>query len=133
MVTAVLRAYCKWVSRASGKADVVFTSGATMKKLLVASIALTALIAGSATAAELARPVYKRPVVVAVPPPVSNWTGLYVGVHGGWGWTSNSTATSAMNLSSTVSSGLAPPSSFSFDSDSSIVGLQIGYNYQFAS
>ena len=44
-----------------------------MKKLLVASIALTALIAGSATAAELARPVYKRPVVVAVPPPVSNW------------------------------------------------------------
>ena len=32
MVTAVLRAYCKWVSRASGKADVVFTSGGDNEK-----------------------------------------------------------------------------------------------------
>jgi outer membrane immunogenic protein len=61
-----------------------------LKKLLVASIAFTALIAGSATAADLARPVYRRPVVVA-PPPVSSWSGIYVGLEGGYGWGKQST------------------------------------------
>jgi outer membrane immunogenic protein len=54
-----------------------------MKKLLFVSIAFTALIASPAMAADLERPVYKRPVVVA---PVSDWSGIYVGLEGGYGW-----------------------------------------------
>jgi outer membrane immunogenic protein len=55
-----------------------------MKKFLLAGVAFSALIMGdSAMAADLARPVYRAPVVV--PLPVSNWTGIYVGVVGGAG------------------------------------------------
>ncbi len=57
-----------------------------MKKLLLAGVAGAALIAaGSANAADIARPVYKAP-----PPPIVapayNWTGFYVGGHFGGGW-----------------------------------------------
>jgi hypothetical protein len=38
-----------------------------MRKLLLSGIAFAALIAGPATAADLASPVYRRPVVVAAP------------------------------------------------------------------
>ena len=53
-----------------------------MKKLLLATAAVFALAAGSASAADLAKPVYK-----AAPPPapVSSWTGCYVGAGGGYG------------------------------------------------
>jgi outer membrane immunogenic protein len=40
-------------------------------------------IAVSANAADLPTQTYKSPPVVAQ---VYNWTGLYVGVNGGWGW-----------------------------------------------
>jgi len=48
-----------------------------MRKLLLSGIAFAALIAGPATAADLARPVYRRPVVVVAP--VYTSTGFYVG------------------------------------------------------
>jgi outer membrane immunogenic protein len=54
-----------------------------MKKLLLTSVAFTALIAGPATAAELARPVYRPPVAVAAP--IYTWTGCYLGAHIGAG------------------------------------------------
>lgn len=52
--------------------------------------ALAALIAAgfafgaaqTASAADIARPVYKAPPVVAA----YNWTGFYVGIHGGYAW-----------------------------------------------
>jgi outer membrane immunogenic protein len=49
-----------------------------MRKLLLGSVALVALIAGPAMAADM--PVYKGPPPVAV----YNWAGCYVGVAGGW-------------------------------------------------
>lgn len=56
-----------------------------MRAKLLGSISLLAIVAGAgaATAADLARPVYKAP-----PPPVviSDWAGFYLGVHGGGGW-----------------------------------------------
>src|SRR6516225_10388979 len=55
-----------------------------MRKLLLGGIALAALVAGPATAADLARPVYRRPVVVAAP--VYTWTGFYVGGNVGYAW-----------------------------------------------
>src|SRR5580698_1192695 len=51
-----------------------------------AAIAVGAVIGiGTASAADLpARTYTKAPAVV--PPPVINWTGLYIGVEGGGGW-----------------------------------------------
>ena len=54
-----------------------------MKKILLAGLVLSAFVGGSATAADLARPVYK-----AAPPPVEvfDWSGIYIGGHVGWGF-----------------------------------------------
>jgi outer membrane immunogenic protein len=55
-----------------------------MKKLLLAGLAVTALLGGSAEAADLARPVpvYRPPPVVAY----FTWTGCYIGGNGGGLW-----------------------------------------------
>lgn len=53
-----------------------------MKKLLLGSIALGALMAAApAGAADLRAPVYKAP-----PAPIWTWTGFYIGGHAGGGW-----------------------------------------------
>jgi outer membrane immunogenic protein len=56
-----------------------------MKKLLLAGLAVTALYGGSATAADLARPL---PPVYAPPPVIAyfTWTGCYVGGNVGGIW-----------------------------------------------
>jgi outer membrane immunogenic protein len=55
-----------------------------MKSVVSASIAAFALVsAGAAQAADLpTAPAYKAPAAAAV----YNWTGMYVGVNGGYGW-----------------------------------------------
>jgi outer membrane immunogenic protein len=53
-----------------------------MKKLIVAA-ACAALSSASAFAADLPQQTYKAPPIVAQ---VYNWTGIYVGVNGGYGW-----------------------------------------------
>jgi outer membrane immunogenic protein len=55
-----------------------------MKKILVSASAVMALLTTSlvARAADLAVKAAPAPVVAQV----YNWTGLYVGVNGGWGW-----------------------------------------------
>jgi len=50
-----------------------------MKRLCVAGAVLTSVLAGSATAADM-------PLKAPVPRVVSDWTGFYIGVHGGYGW-----------------------------------------------
>src|SRR2546429_7571800 len=54
-----------------------------MRKIVLGSIALAALMAGPAMAADLARPVYKA---APPPPPLFSWTGFYLGVHVGSAW-----------------------------------------------
>lgn len=58
-----------------------------MKKFLLASVALAALGCGQALAADLPA---RRAVPVKAPEPVIaygyNWSGFYVGAHGGGGW-----------------------------------------------
>jgi len=54
-----------------------------MKKLLLSSVALFGLTVG-ATAADLPRRVAPVPYV---PVPVFTWTGFYIGVNAGYGWT----------------------------------------------
>ena len=55
-----------------------------MKRLLMLSAA-AALMSAGAYAADL--PVYEPPPAMVAPEPVaSNWTGFYIGLHGGYGW-----------------------------------------------
>lgn len=55
-----------------------------MKTISLASIAFAAFAIGSATAADLpARTAYSPPRVAS---PVYNWTGIYFGINGGYGW-----------------------------------------------
>ncbi len=60
--------------------------GCIMKAYLYCGVALMALAANSAMAADLPARVQRAPAVV---PPVVyayNWSGFYIGGHGGGGW-----------------------------------------------
>lgn len=70
----------------------------------------------SASAADLPRPVYKASPYLS-PVPVYSWTGFYVGIHGGYGW-SRLTGTGTFGTDSITAKGW-------------LAGGQVGYNYQF--
>jgi outer membrane immunogenic protein len=63
--------------------------GQTMKRLLLAGVALS--VATAASAADLpARPYAKAPA--AVMSPAYNWSGFYIGAMGGYGWDSGNSS-----------------------------------------
>jgi outer membrane immunogenic protein len=99
-----------------------------MRKFLLGSAALLALTTSSATAADLARPVYKAP------PPIWTWTGFYVGgnVGGSWGNSSNDWNIFAPNIigSTVCTLALCATGSDSNRLAGVIGGLQAGYNWQ---
>jgi outer membrane immunogenic protein len=86
-----------------------------MKKLLAATIALVALAAAPAMAADM-------PAKTAVPkePPfvVYNWTGLYIGIQGGSGW------------SHAVQTDARPFTSDNYQPNGAVIGGTVGYNVQ---
>src|SRR5258708_3728085 len=91
----------------------------TMKKMLLTATALTAVVSGTAMAADM-RPPRAAPVYTKAPPmmPVFTWTGCYVGGNGGGlfakkDWTSSAGfAESSVNINSWLA------------------GAQVGCNYQ---
>lgn len=86
-----------------------------MKKLLLATVGILALGIASAAAADLPRAMpAKAPAYT--PPPLYNWTGLYIGINGGGGWGSSDFS--------------APFSSGSFDTSGGLIGGTMGYNWQ---
>jgi outer membrane immunogenic protein len=87
-----------------------------MKKLLLAGVGVLALGLGSASAADVPRRVAPPAQAPAYVAPVYNWTGLYVGINGGYGW-------GTADFSSPFTPG-------SFDTSGGLVGGTIGYNYQ---
>lgn len=100
-----------------------------MRVSLFSGVALAALIAAPAMAADM--PIYtKAPPVMMAP---FSWTGFYVGFNAGYGFSgSNSVTTTgqgAANIAA-VADG-ARPGSISLDRDGFIGGVQIGYNWQF--
>jgi outer membrane immunogenic protein len=90
----------------------------SMKKLLLGTVALAALIAGPATAADLARP---APVYIPAAPvivPVFTWTGCYAGGNVGGIWArTNWNDTILGDFGTNTASG-------------AIGGLQAGCNFQ---
>jgi outer membrane immunogenic protein len=97
-----------------------------MKRMaLITAAAVGVVFSHGALAADMgvrrAAPAYVPPAVVA-----PTWTGLYVGVNGGWGW-SNS------NNSSLGFTGAFAPFSVGLtnnNANSPVFGGQLGYNYQ---
>jgi outer membrane immunogenic protein len=87
-----------------------------MKKFLLGTVALIALGAAPAMAADLAaRPYTKAPPVIVA---LYNWSGFYVGANGGWG-----TSRKSWDLFGLASEG-------SHDASGATAGGQIGYNWQ---
>ena len=103
-----------------------------MKKILLATVALSAL-AGSALAADLpyrSAPPVAAPAFVAVP--VFTWSGFYAGVNAGYGFSGESNATTTGYNDTAVgwiSSGQTA-SGAKLDRNGFVGGGQIGYNYQ---
>jgi outer membrane immunogenic protein len=73
-----------------------------MMRILI-PLAAAVLMGGTAMAADL--PIYEPPPVVETAPVVNDWSGFYIGAHGGWGWDED-------------------------DEDGFVVGGQIGVNWQ---
>jgi outer membrane immunogenic protein len=86
-----------------------------MRRLGCAILALSFGVCGAASAADLAKPVYKAPP--PAPPPYS-WTGFYLGANIGGAWTTGS-------VTDTVTG-----ASLSGNNDGFIGGGQLGFNYQ---
>ena len=91
-----------------------------MKHVLANILALTALnLSSAAFAADIA----KAPAIPA-PPPVWTWTGLYLGINGGYGFGSNDiTQAVAPTFTSAGNTVVAPKGG--------LFGGQLGYNAQF--
>jgi outer membrane immunogenic protein len=94
-----------------------------MKKLLISTTALIALTAAAGAADLPTRPTPLSPAIVAVP--VFTWTGFYVGVNAGYGWSSNDNNGTVYN----PATGLLLNGSGS-GNGRFVGGGQIGYNYQ---
>src|SRR5712671_2219227 len=99
-----------------------------MKKFLLATVGLVALgMAAPASAADLAaRPYTKAPPMVAA---IYDWSGFYIGVNGGGGW-------SRKCWDNTVFLGVPTVPSFAegcHDASGGTAGGQIGYRWQSAS
>src|SRR5262245_19145465 len=91
----------------------IASSGAVMKKLLLANLAGFAIsMAVAAHAADM--PTKALPAPISVPP--YNWSGFYVGANFGGAWTSGS-----LNI---------PDNSFYGGLTEFIGGVQAGYNFQ---
>jgi len=90
-------------------------------KLSALLIAAGLVTAQSALAADLpARPVYKAPVSVVA----QTWTGLYVGINGGWASSRNCWV---------FDPGITGEAEGCHRANGAVAGGQIGYNWQFGS
>jgi outer membrane immunogenic protein len=87
-----------------------------MKKILLSSVALLGLATG-AMAADL--PSRRAPAPIVAAAPIFTWTGFYVGVNAGYGWSNDDFDAIALADDD--------------DDGGFIGGAQVGYNYQIGS
>src|SRR5437588_11238748 len=103
-----------------------------MKKLLLGLTGSLALFAGNAAqAADL--PVEAPGMAPAYVAPVSNWTGFYLGINGGYGWNNNTgdlfCVTPAPG-SVVAGPGCSPSIASTLKPQGGLFGGQAGFNYQ---
>ena len=98
------------------------------RKILTGLASLTLLDIAAAHAADVARPVYKAPQVVAAAP---SWTGWYLGGHVGYRWTNPDLVTAPYTAGiPPFSTTIIPSFSKGMDLDGVIGGVHLGYNWQ---
>jgi len=93
-----------------------------MKRLALLTAAAIALASGAASAADL--PV-KAPAVAPASPCCGEWSGFYLGIHGGWGWKRNDFQEVIQTAPLLTIGGI--------DSRGWVFGGQAGYNWQYGS
>jgi outer membrane immunogenic protein len=93
---------------------------------------LAAIMAGVgvAGAADLA---VKAPVYKAAPVILSDWSGFYIGVHGGYGWGHSSIDTPDFPYLDEKKDASLRLGSFDVDPKGGVVGGHAGYNWQYGS
>jgi outer membrane immunogenic protein len=98
-----------------------------MKKIALAAAAVSILLTGAASAADMA--VKARPA----PPPVAvyNWTGFYVGGHVGGAWAdSDSDFVPLFNNAPNIAAWNRSPEAYGLNSSGILGGVHAGYNWQ---
>jgi outer membrane immunogenic protein len=84
-----------------------------IRNILLAGVATFAMV-GAAAAADM--PVYPVEAAAIVEAPVANtWSGMYIGIHGGWNWNETDGDEGILGDS---------------ESDGFVIGGQLGYNWQ---
>lgn len=103
-----------------------------MRKIVIGVVAMGALIATQALAADMA---VKAPPQPAQQPSSYTWSGFYIGANGGYGWkdptvtfTPNDVTANNATCASATGGTCAPPASFGISGG--LGGLQAGYNWQ---
>jgi outer membrane immunogenic protein len=96
-----------------------------------ALVLLSALVTGSAFAADL--PTRKAPPPMMAAEPVYNWTGFYVGLNAGAIWGSQSTSVTGSPALLALGPAFVPSTFASSSSAAFVGGAQAGYNYQIGS
>jgi|SRR5215470_8465275 len=101
-----------------------------MKQSWFAGAALTCVLAGSAMAADMP---LKAPVA-PVPRVISDWTGFYIGIHGGYGWARPNISDFDLNQSNpAIVTAAANDEHFSLHAPKlrgTVFGGHAGYNWQ---
>src|SRR3954462_2650546 len=109
-----------------------------MKKILLSSVALLGLSAAAFAADLPSRRVAPAPYVAV---PVFTWTGFYVGVNAGYGFSNNDNRNGLGSFTAVPGSlsgtpaaagfaGVVTQGDFNRDNNGFVGGGQIGYNYQ---
>ncbi|MGQ0684073.1 outer membrane protein [Bradyrhizobium sp.] len=97
-----------------------------MKQMVTAILTVACVLAlgPAANAADVTQPAYK-----AASAPVANWSGIYAGIHAGWGRTSGNPGTASLSTT-----GYALPvletQNLDLRSNGSLFGGQLGLNWQ---
>ena len=97
-----------------------------MKRVLLGALGLLAFAAAPAAAADLPAKVYtKAPAVVPVP--IYNWSGFYIGLNGGGGWSRK-----CWDLTNALGVAVPSISEGCHTATGGLVGGQVGYRWQSA-
>ncbi|MBO0902759.1 outer membrane protein [Jiella sonneratiae] len=100
-----------------------------IRRLMLTTSALIGM-AGTAMAADvLVEPAAPAPYVSSV----YDWSGLYIGINGGYAWGNVDTSTTipaGSNINGVASALAIASGTGGFDSNGGLAGVQVGYNYQ---